>query len=770
MADLTPEQEQQRLELIQQQNVAAKDLLSTYEKIRKTKSQLTADEKLTVNLVKDLATYSSNLEKTIQKRLDKTASIKDLSKSISQLEKDYQKNLDKSGDIIVKLNNDRRKAIIETRQSLNQELQLKNKLRNLETLISQNEIDKQIAIQNGDNSRAKTLSGIIKLHQDAAKAKEKEIDKVTKQRTIQEDLVKQLRETKKNHESILKEQEKELKLSKEELNIRKNKNTLDAISEKLGLSKLKESFSLLGILTFIVKETLKADQQATNLGKSFGISREMAYGIRQEFVEYSRTSEDAFTNTDRLLKAQSELTAQLGFAVKFSGQEAETFARLTEIVGLSAQEAGNLAKFSAAAGMETKDYVADVRKAAFYAQQSTKTHFTDKQILQEVSKLSAGILVKFQGNPKAIAQAVVQAKKLGSSLEQIDKIGDSLLNWEQSIQNELEAELITGRKINVEKARYAALTGNQLDLTREIANQVGTLADFQNMNVIAQGSLAKAFGLSKDEMAEMLMKQEAINKYGDKAAKLNADQLKDQQESGLTLDQYLAKQNEQRSIQERFNDAILKLQDLLGNLVAGPLGSFLAIITSILEKTYLLYPIMGAIGGIIVGKMLFGMIGFVKQLVLAIPNLMTMVGLSSAKAVAEITAAEAMTLGLGTIGIVAGIVAAVSAMNSAKSSTQNVSDGQAHSSRGPFTVTDSFGATAITAPGDHIAVSPNMRRGNENSSTGIDPHTIVAAFKQALKDQGPTQAYINGKDAFADTMGRTSALGTSQVQSTYRLA
>ena len=44
---------------------------------------------------------SSNLEKTIQKRLDKTASIKDLSKSISQLEKDYQKNLDKSGDIIV---------------------------------------------------------------------------------------------------------------------------------------------------------------------------------------------------------------------------------------------------------------------------------------------------------------------------------------------------------------------------------------------------------------------------------------------------------------------------------------------------------------------------------------------------------------------------------------------------------------------------------------------------------------------------------------------
>jgi hypothetical protein len=71
---------------------------------------------------------------------------------------------------------------------------------------------------------------------------------------------------------------------------------------------------------------------------------------------------------------------------------------------------------------------------------------------------------------------------------------------------------------------YVPSTGNQLDLENEIASQVGSLAEFQQMNVIAQGSLAKAFGLSRSELADMLLQQEAINRYGDAAAKLNKDQ------------------------------------------------------------------------------------------------------------------------------------------------------------------------------------------------------------------------------------------------------
>jgi hypothetical protein len=362
----------------------------------------------------------------------------------------------------------------------------------------------------------------------------------------------------------------------------------------------------LTLLTFVVTQINKADKQATELAKSLGLSKEQAYGLRQEFVQYSRAVGDNFVNVDRLTKAQAELTEQLGFAVNFSGKTADDFSRLTELVGLTAQEAGNLSKFSSASNQEISSYTGKLLKGALYAQNATKSHFSAKQILQDVSKLSSGILVKFQGNPVALGQAVAQAKALGTSLETMDKSAESLLNFESSIENELKAELLTGRQLNLERARYAALTGDQATLTKEIADQAGTLQDFQSMNVLAQKSLAEAFGLSKDELADMLLKQEALSMYGDKAKELNAQQIKDfekqkQLNKDLTLEDYLNQQKEQLSIQDKFNNAVLKLQDLFGNLFAGPLGSFIDALSAGLELISKMIPALKVIASLYLG-------------------------------------------------------------------------------------------------------------------------------------------------------------------------
>jgi hypothetical protein len=153
--------------------------------------------------------------------------------------------------------------------------------------------------------------------------------------------------------------------------------------------------------------------------------------------------------------------------------------------------------------MSTEAYTDKIREGAFSAMQATKTHFSMKEVMQDISKLSAGTLIKFQGNPKALAATVVEAKKLGLTLEQVNKTGDTLLNFESSIESELKAELMTGKQLNMERARAAALAGDQATLTKEIGEQVGTLNDYQNMNVLAQQSLAEAFGMSRDEMSEM---------------------------------------------------------------------------------------------------------------------------------------------------------------------------------------------------------------------------------------------------------------------------
>ena len=768
---LTPEQEQQRLDLIQRQNVAARELASTYEKIEKTAGKLTKDQEESLSISKQIAKQASDLEKHIQKRLDKTSKVEDLSRSLSRLEKDFVKNQKESANIVAKLNSEKAKALGEAKKLATQERDIQKKIRQ-ELAIQDALEDKINRLKGKKNAAARAELAAAKedlrSSKEALKIQDKKLNTTVKQKEEQKDLTRQLGASVKAHETTLKTQAEEIELTKKEVTQRRLLQAFNTLTSKFNIDSIKSLTTITGLWAAIVDGAFKADTQINQLGKSLGLSYKEAYKVRQEFVSYARNTRDSFVTTDRLVKAQAELSEQLGIAVEFSGEELTTFSKLTEIVGLTAQEAGNLAKFSAAAGMESKDYVSSVRVAAFQAQRTNRIHISDKELLSSISKLSAGILVKFQGNPKAIAQAVVQAKALGTTLEQVDKTSESLLNFESSIQNELEAELITGKQLNFEKARAAALTGDQATLMQEVANQAGSLNEYQGMNVLAQKSLAQAFGMSREEMSKMLIDQEKINKLGDAAAQLNEEQLKDMQNRNLTAEEYLNMVVEQRSAQEQFNDLVTKLQDILVNIAAGPLATVLKGFTDILDTTGLIYPIVGAIAGLVAGKMVMGIFNFGKGIAAAIPKLMTMVGLSTSKAIAEITAAEAITFGLATVGIVAGIAAAVAAMNSAKSDAQSVKDGVASPGRGPFTITDSYGATAITAEGDGLAVSPNIKTGRSDSGVMAAINNLATIMSNPLPP--PQFALSVDGQRLGSVVGNQQETGTQQTKNAYRLA
>ena len=76
----------------------------------------------------------------------------------------------------------------------------------------------------------------------------------------------------------------------------------------------------------------------------------------------------------------------------------------------------------------------------------------------------------------------------------------------------MEAELLLGRSLNLDRARAAALMGDQATLAEEIAGQVGTAEEFSNLNVIQQKALADAMGMSTAELAKSLMQREALLK------------------------------------------------------------------------------------------------------------------------------------------------------------------------------------------------------------------------------------------------------------------
>jgi hypothetical protein len=540
------------------------------------------------------------------------------------------------------------------------------------------------------------------------------------------------------------------------------KSPLIAGFKEIGKSIGKSLTDPLTVLTFFLNAGLKADRQTTELAKSLGIGKDQASGLRENFVKYAASVGDAFITTNKLMEAQGELTNELGVAVKYSGKQAEDFSRLTKLMGLSANEAGKLARLSIINGTSIEATTKSIIKGSAASQRTNKISIDQRTILKEVANLSAGILIKFQGNPEALGAAVVQAKALGLTLEEVDKIGESLLNFYSSIESELQAELITGKKINLEKARYAALTGDQATLAAEVASQAGNLNDYQNMNVIAQKSLAEAFGISRDEMSKMLLEQEKINKLGDVSQMTLDQQLEALKAQGEPLDSVLYKQIQQQSAQEKFNNAIEKLQDLIGNLVAGPLGTFIDMLANAASSGFALKAAIVAIGSLSLAR--------------TIGSLVTMAATLATSAVTGTTLASSLTLGLGAIAIVAGVASVLSMMSSASdeavAKTQQVQDGIASSSRGPFAITDKFGATAITANGDSLAVSPNISKGGGGDSTGLMSaiNELRNAVNALANKPQPAMAIQVGAQKLGEVVGNQQSTGTEQFKNSYKLA
>jgi hypothetical protein len=516
----------------------------------------------------------------------------------------------------------------------------------------------------------------------------------------------------------------------------------------------------LTILTFFLNAGLKADKQVTELAKSLGVGKDQATQLRQNFVEYSRASGDAFVTTDKLIEAQGELTQELGIAAQYSGKTTEDFSRLTKLMGLSASEAGKLARVSLVNGKTIEDTTKSIIRGSAASQRANKISIDQRTILKDVANLSEGILIKFQNNPEALGAAVVQARALGLTLDQVDKTAESLLNFESSIENELKAELITGRQLNFERARAAALTGDQAALMQEIGSQVGTLEDFQNMNVIAQKSLAEAFGMSRDEVSKMLIEQEKVKKLGDVSKMTLDQQLEALKAQGEPLDSVLYKQIQQQSAQEKFNNAIEKLQELIGNLVAGPLGQLIDAFATVASSATAIKIAMGALIGMSVTRLVTGLAAMVIPLVTG--------------AAASTTMMSALTLGVGLIAILGSIAAISSAMNSAKEKMAQKPP-TAFATGG--IVTSRIDNATVGEAGPEAIIPLNSPRANRMFGGGGDNSMLVSAINElrtavnALANK-PTPAValnVNGQK-LGEVVGRQPETGTNQYQNAYRVA
>jgi len=367
------------------------------------------------------------------------------------------------------------------------------------------------------------------------------------------------------------------------------------------------------IVGFLVTELIatfkSVDSAIGDLAKGFDMSYNSAANLRMELTDIANFSMDVAVTTKGLQESMMAVGQTLGSNARLNKEDLVTFTKLREQAGYTNDELVGIQKLTLATGGSLEDNTASFLGSVAALNGQNKLTINAKQLLKEVANVSDSIKLSIGGTTEKLAEAAFKAKQFGINLAQADQISSSLLDFESSINNEISAELITGKDLNLEKARLLALNGDIAGAGAEILKQVGGTAEFTKMNRIQQEALAKAVGLSRDDLAKSLVDREALAKLGAKEGQsaqdaYNAAVAKYGVEKAKNMlgDEALANQFQQQSVQERFAQTIEKLKELFVSLVE-PLMPVFDVFADIMG---VVGPIVGVLGTMIKYAVDFG--------------------------------------------------------------------------------------------------------------------------------------------------------------------
>ena len=292
---------------------------------------------------------------------------------------------------------------------------------------------------------------------------------------------------------------------------------------KSAFSSLLDPAAILGGVGLLIKGLkaaldfiLEIQDKTVKFARAMNLSTQEARRIKMEFADLSISSGDLFITSQKMVESQMEFVDALGVTNRLTNEQLATNIKLKDITGLDLETRQGIVEASTITGQSSQNITKSVLAQVTGLKQATGVSFQYQRILKEASNLGGYLGLSFAKYPAQLTKSLLTVKAMGMELKEVDSLADSFLDFESSISKEFEAQLLTGKEINLTKAREAFLNNDLATAAGEITSQVGSAADFLKLNRIQAESLASAFGMSRDQMGEMLKRQEMLSKLGAK--------------------------------------------------------------------------------------------------------------------------------------------------------------------------------------------------------------------------------------------------------------
>ena len=377
-------------------------------------------------------------------------------------------------------------------------------------------------------------------------------------------------------------------------------------------------------------------EQTTQFQRNLGLSAGEANKLRGRLADVALLSGETALNTTTSINAFETLNS-LGTAnVEFSGELVKQVGLLETQLGMSADQQARFGFESLKSGKSVNDIFDDSVATIGAVEKVTGLELNRLQVIQEAANTTGEIRAQLGFSIENIAEAIAMTKSFGMTLADVSGVANNLLDFQSSIAAELEAELFLGKNLNLERARYFALTGELGKLSEEIKNNVIDEYEFAQLNTIERRKYANALGMSVDQLSDMIFDMETL-------AELEKEAL----DRG---DKDLAQNLRALSLQQEFGLLVDKIQQSLVALADGPLGTLAKMFVNLMESSTAVFTTLGLIAGVQIGGMI---VQFLKLI-----RIMRAAALAGGIAKAFLNPAG-IVLSIAAAGVAAGFIASM---------------------------------------------------------------------------------------------------------------
>ena len=269
----------------------------------------------------------------------------------------------------------------------------------------------------------------------------------------------------------------------------------------------------LAVFTAIFAIVKKIRKENRDLANTLGIQTSEARKFQLEL----KGSEMAFNamglDGSKLKTTMSDIGKEFGSLENMTVANARNIERFAQNSGVAGSEIVKFNKVMMDLTGSSFDVATNMAKTA--ADMARSANVSTAKVLGDIAGSAERFAEFSMDGANGLAQAAVEAAKVGASLSGILEAADKLLDFETSISNQFKAQVLSGKQINTERARQLALDGDIAGLTAEIQSIVGQVGDIQTLNVIQRKSVADAIGISVADLlrisrGEQVQQQETV--------------------------------------------------------------------------------------------------------------------------------------------------------------------------------------------------------------------------------------------------------------------